>query len=467
MIHNPETLFMGPTDAPARAANRTAGRFRRALAAALTLSLMLLVVAAPRPAAAMEIQTVTTPGGLTAWLVEDDSVPIVAVNFAFEGGDSQNPDGKEGLANLLSATLDEGAGDLDSQAFQARLQDLSVRLSFNSGRDNFYGSLRTLSPTTDEAFEMLRLAINEPRFDAEAVERMKRQIVAGLRNEETDPNAIGGRRFAELAFPDHPYGKPRDGTIETVTSLTSEDLASLRQRLFARDGLKIAVVGAIDADKLATELDKVFAGLPETGDLTPVADITPRTDITETVSLDVPQTSIRLGLPGLKRDDPDFIPAFVMNHILGGGSFSSWLYEEVREKRGLAYSVGSYLIDYAHSGMLAVATATRADRAGETLSIIDEQVARMAKDGPSAEELAKAKAYLTGSYALRFDTSDKIAGQLLGLQVQGIGKEYIEERNDLIEAVTLEDIARVRKRLLDGASPLVVTVGPQAPAVAQ
>ena len=458
---------MGPTTAPARDAERTAGRFRRSFAAALTLSLMLLAAAAPRPAEAMDIQTVTTPGGLTAWLVEDDTVPIVAVNFAFEGGDSQNPDGKEGLANLLSATLDEGAGDLDSQAFQARLQDLSVRLSFNSGRDNFYGSLRTLTPTTDEAFEMLRLAVNEPRFDAAAVERMKRQIVAGLRNEETDPNAIAGRRFSELAYPDHPYGKPRDGTVETVTGLTSEDLATLHRRLFARDGLKIAVVGAIDAEKLAAELDKVFAGLPETGDLTPVADITPRTDITETVSLDVPQTSIRLGLPGLKRDDPDFIPAFVMNHILGGGSFTSWLYEEVREKRGLAYSVGSYLIDYAHSGMLAVATATRADRSDETLSIIAEQLARMAKEGPSAEELAKAKAYLTGSYALRFDTSDKIAGQLLGLQVQGIGKEYIEERNDLIEAVTLEDIARVRKRLLVDASPVVVTVGPQAPAVAQ
>jgi zinc protease len=399
--------------------------------------------------------------------VEDDTVPIVAVNFAFEGGDSQNPDGKEGLANLLSATLDEGAGDLDSQAFQARLQDLSVRLSFSSGRDNFYGSLRTLSPTTGEAFEMLRLAINEPRFDAEAVDRMKSQIVAGLRNEATDPDAIAGRRFAELAYPDHPYGKPADGTVETVSALTAEDLAELRKRLFARDGLKIAVVGAIDAKTLAQELDRVFAGLPETGDLIPIADVEPRQDISETVSLDVPQTSIRLGLPGLKRDDPDFIPAFVMNHILGGGSFSSWLYEEVREKRGLAYSVGSYLIDYAHSGMLAAATATRADRADETLAIIGEQFARMATKGPSAEELASAKAYLTGSYALRFDTSDKIAGQLLGLQVQGIGKDYIEERNNLIEAVTLEDIARVRKRLLEDAAPVVVTVGPQAPAVAQ
>jgi zinc protease len=410
---------------------------------------LLSVVATPFSAEAMDIQTVETPGGLTAWLVEDHTVPIVAVNFAFDGGSTQDPDGKEGLANLLSATLDEGAGDLDSQAFQTRLQDLSVRIGFDAGRDSFYGSLRTLSPNTDEAFDLLRMAVNEPRFDEEAVGRMKRQIVSGLRRQATDPDAIASWTSAELAFPGHPYGRRSDGTEETVTPLAPQDLKDLRARLFARTGLKIAVVGAIDAKHLATLLDTVFAGLPETGDLTPVADVTPKTDIEKAVALDVPQTSIRVILPGLKREDPDFIPAFVMNHILGGGSFSSWLYEEVREKRGLAYSVGSYLIDYAHAGMLIA----------ETLEIIGQEFARMAAKGPSAEELAKAKAYLTGSYPLRFDTSDKIANQLLGLQIEGLGKDYIETRNSLIEAVTLEDIARVRQRLLSDAKPIVVTVG--------
>lgn len=450
-------LFMGRIETTFRPADR----LRRA---ATALALTLAVLAAPAAADAMEIQTVTTPGGLTAWLVEDHTVPIIAVNFAFDGSDSQNPAGQDGLANLMAATLTEGAGDLDAQAYQARLQDLAVRVSFDAGRDTFYGSLRTLTPTTDEAFEMLRLAVAAPRFDADAVERTKRKLIAGLRSDATDPDAIAGRRFAELAFPDHPYGRPRDGTEEGVAAMTRDDLAALHGRLFARDGLKIAVVGAIGPERLAPLLDAVFGALPQSPQLVPVAEVMPRTGIAETVVLDVPQTSIRIALPGLKRDDPDFIPAFMMNHILGGGSFTSWLYEEVRETRGLAYSVGSYLVDYAHSGMLVAATATRADRAGETLAIIKEQFARMAEVGPSAEELAKAKDFLTGSYPLRFDTSDKIASQLLGLQVQGLGQDYIDKRNALIEAVTLEDIARVRKRLLDGVEPLVVTVGPQAPA---
>lgn len=419
------------------------------------------VAATPRPLAAMEIQEITTPGGLTAWLVEDNTVPIVAIKFAFEGGASQDPQGQEGLANLLSTTLDEGAGELDSQAFQTRLEDLSVRIGFDAGRDNFYGSMRTLTPNVDDAFEMLRLAVSEPRFDEEPVARMKRQIIAGLRSEAKDPDAIAGRRWAELAYPDHTYGRAARGSEESVAGLSPQDLKQLHGNIFARKGLKIAVVGAIDAERLAPLLDSVFGALPEAGKLTEVSDVTMTTGKMEHVALDVPQTAIRIGLPALKRDDPDFIPAFVMNHILGGGVFSSWLFEEVREKRGLAYSVGSYLVPYQHAGMWMAVTGTRSDRADESVEVIRAQMARMADKGPSAEELAKAKAYLTGSYALRFDTSDKIADQLLGLQVEGFGPEYIDERNSLIEAVTLEQVRAVAARILKGVDPLVVTVGPE------
>lgn len=440
------------------AARRDVTRSRLPLVLAAAFASLALLLA-PAPVRAVEIQEVTTPSGLTAWLVEDHTVPIVAMNFAFDGGSTQDPQDKAGLANLLSATLDEGAGDLDSQAYQARLQDLAVRIGFDAGRDAFYGSLRTLTPNLDEAFDMLRLAVTEPRFDADAVERMKRQIVAGLRREAKDPDAIAGRTWAELAFPDHPYGRPSAGTEESVAALSPDDLRALHGRMLARDTLTVSVVGAIDAERLTALLEETFAALPETADLVPVADVTPLTGLREAVTLDVPQTAIRLGYPGLQRDDPDFIPGFVMNHILGGGAFSSWLYEEVREKRGLAYSVGSYLVPYDHSGMLMAATGTRSDRAEESLAIIDRQIARMADEGPSAEELAKAKAFLTGSYALRFDTSGKIASQLLGIQMEELGIDYIDKRNDLIEAVTLDDIRRVAARLLKDVEPVVVTVG--------
>lgn len=439
----------------------TTGSLRGSLAGlALAGVAYTLASLAPIAAQATDIQVVNSPLGVTAWLVEDHTVPIVAIDFAFDGGSSQDPEGKEGLTNLLSATLDEGAGELDSRAFQTRMEDLVIQLSYQEDRDAFYGSMRTLSLNAPDAFEMLRLSVEEPRFDAEPVNRIKTQIIAGLRQDLKDPDEIAARRWSEIAFPNHPYGRPSKGTEETVSALAPEDLKALHKKIFARENLKIAVVGDIDAATLAPLLDKVFGGLPAKPDLLPVTDVEPVSGVTEAVKFDVPQTSIRLGLPGLKRSDPDFIAAYVMNHILGGGSFSSWLYEEVREKRGLAYSVGSYLVPYSHSGLFMGATGTRAEKASETLAIIDAQLKRMATQGPSEEELAKAKSYLTGSYALRFDTSDKIANQLVSIQIENLGIDYINKRNSMIEAVTLEEVKAVAKRLLEGKLPTVVTVGP-------
>lgn len=447
--------------ARAVAATRQADGARRLLLAAalLATAFLLLAMALPRAAQATEIQRVVSPGGIEAWLVEEHAVPLISVQFAFAGGSTQDPKGKEGTAELLSTLLDEGAGELDSQAFQTRLEDLSISLGFDTGTDNFTGSLKTLSVNRDEAFDLLRLALTEPRFDAEPIDRMRQQAISGLRNAERDPNTIAGRAWFAAAYPGHPYARPSKGTEDTVGAITRDDLVALHGNIFARDTLKIAVVGAIDAKTLGPLLDQTFGKLAPTAKLESVPDMQPETGKREEVAMDVPQTVIRFGLPGLKRSDPDFIPAFIMNHILGGGSFSSRLYEEVREKRGLAYSVWTYLAPYDHSGVLMGGTATRSDNAAQTLEVIEAEIKRMAEEGPTADELAKAKSYLTGSYALRFDTSDKIAGQLVGIQMEGLGIDYINKRNGLIEAVTLEDVKRMATRLLDAGAPTIVTVG--------
>ncbi|WP_442969908.1 M16 family metallopeptidase [Roseibium sp. Sym1] len=412
-------------------------------------------------AQAVEIQEVTSPGGIKAWLVEDHTVPLVALNFSFEGGSAQDPAGKEGLTRLLAATLDEGAGDLDSETFQARLEDLAVSISFSTGKDRFYGSLRTLTPTLQEASDLLALAVNQPRFDDTPVERMKAQLVTRARRNESDPDAIAGRSLANAMFGEHPYARPTLGTVGSLEQLTPADLENHQERLLARDGLTIGVVGAIDAETLAAILDKVFANLPERADLVPVAELAPSFGNTVSDDLAVPQTTILLGLPGLKRNDPDYQAAYVMNHILGGGTFTSWMYQEVREKRGLSYSTGTSLSPYAHTGLLIASAATKADRAGETVEVMLNQLQRMAEDGPREEELRAAKQYLTGSYALRFDSSGKIARQLVALQNADLGIDYFDRRNSEIEAITLADIQRVAKRLLAEKNPTIVTVGPK------
>jgi zinc protease len=418
----------------------------------------LLLLATADADAAMRIQRVVSPGGIEAWLVEEHAVPLIAMNFAFAGGNSQDPAGKEGVANLLTTMMDEGAGDLDSPAFQARAEDLSMRMGFSAGRDWLNGEVGLLSQHRDASFDLLALALAKPRFDAEAFGRMQAATLSSLRAGARDPDTILGHAWSAATFPGHPYGRPGDGTVATVEKLAPADLRDYHARVFARDHLKIGVVGDIDAATLAPILDRVFGALPAKATLTPVADVTPKTGFNIAKPLDIPQTLIRVSVPGLKRDDPDFIAAFVMNHILGGGSFSSWLYNEVREKRGLAYSVSTSLAPLAHAGLFVGGLGTRADAADESLAIIKAQMKRMAEVGPSADELAKAKAFLIGSYALRFDTSGRIADLLVALQSDNLGIDYVEKRDGLIEQVTLADVRRVAARLL-AEPPGVVMVG--------
>jgi zinc protease len=433
-------------------------RLCRPLARIAATGLLGLVLA--HPAAATTVQRVVSPGGIEAWLVEEHAVPMIAVDFSFEGGSAQDPVGREGLADLMSTLLDEGAGDLAAQAFQAKLEDLSIELSFADRRDRFDGEMKTLSENRDAAFDLLALSVNAPRFDAEAVDRMRAQALAGLRRAEKNPDAIAGRRLSEALFPGHPYGRPAEGTEATLAAIAPAELKDAHHRLFVKRGLKVAVVGDIDAATLAPLLDRVFGKLPESGPRSPVAEVAPAIGGRLDVALPIPQAVIRLGGVGLKRDDPDFLAAYVMNHILGGGSFSSWLYREVREKRGLAYSVTTGLAPLVHTGLFVGAVGTRADAAEETLALIRTEIARMRDVGPSEAELASAKAFLIGSYPLRFDTSDKIAGALLSIMVDGLGIDWIDRRNAAIEAVGLDDVRRVARRLFS-SEPKVVVVGPK------
>lgn len=431
--------------------------------AALVFLTLLLLAFLGRPAGAVDIEKVKSPGGIEAWLVQEDTVPLIAMSFAFrDAGSSRDPAGKEGLANLMSGLLDEGAGPLDSATFQRQMEEKAIRISFDAGRDGFFGTLQTLAANRDAAFSLLRLAISEPRFDDEAVERIRAQVISGIRHDARDPDAIAGRLFAETLFPGHAYGRPSDGTEKSVAAIDRDDLKLFRTAAFGRDRLVIAVVGAIDAATLGPLLDKTFGDLPKTAAPLEIADAVPVSGAKASATLAIPQTIIRFGGPGLKRDDPDFMAAFVMNHILGGGSFSSRLYQEIREKRGLTYGVGTYLTPYDHAGLFVGGLGTSADKADEAIALIRQELTRMAADGPTEKELADAKAYLTGSYALRFDTSSKIARQLLAIQLDRLGIDYVRTRNAQINAVTLDQVKAAARRILDAGAPTIVTVGPAA-----
>jgi zinc protease len=423
--------------------------------AAVALVVPLLTLTAP--ASATTIERVVSPGGIEAWLVHEPAIPLIAIDFAFTGGTVQDPAGKAGTAQLVASLLDDGVGDFDSKIFHDRLERKAIELRFSADRETLRGSMRTLTENRDEAFEDLRLSLNAPRFDASDVELNRAQILSNLRRATTSPNDIANRRWWETAFAGHPYSRPINGTVESVPTITVDDLKSYTQRVLARDNLKVAIVGDIDADTAKAMLDRVFGSLPAKAQLAPIAAISPQgLGRRIVVSLDVPQAVVEFGGAGIARKDPDFMAAYIVNHILGGGSFSSRLYQEVREKRGLAYSVSDSLLWLDHAALFIGATATRDDRTGETLDLIQKEIHRLAEDGPTADELAKAKSYLDSSFALNLDTSSKVASLLVQLQLDDLGIDYISRRQQMIAAVTLDDAKRVAKRLLDGG--LLVTV---------
>ncbi|MFI0843614.1 M16 family metallopeptidase [Mesorhizobium sp. IMUNJ 23232] len=430
-------------------------------AAALLAALGALLLLVNFPAqAAVKIQEVKSDSGVTARLVEDYSVPIVSLRFSFEGGESQDPVGKEGMANLITGLFDEGAGDLDSEAFQTRLDDAGAEMSFRASRDNIYGSMRMLADQRDEALDLMRLAITAPRFDQAPIDRIRGQMIANIRSEAKDPQTEASRRWLKALYGDHPYSRPDDGTEETLKTITADDLKAFHKALFAREQLHVAVVGAIDAETLKRDLDKLFGSLPEKPSLTPVADVTPKLDQVVRYEYALPQTSLHLAYPGVARKDPDFFPAVVMNHILGGGSFTSRLFREVREKRGLTYGIDSSIVNYEHSNALTIGTSTRAGKGIETLGIIRDVVKQMAENGPTEAELAAAKKYLIGAYAINnLDSSSSIASTLVELQIDGLGADYFERRADYINGVTLDQAKAAAKRLLN-AEPAVLIVGP-------
>jgi zinc protease len=434
-----------------------------AQAAILFLSMLFLVLPAITARAAVNIQEVKSDSGVSAWLVEDYSVPIIAIQFVFDGGNSQDPAGKEGLVNLMTGLFDEGAGDMDSEAFQIALDDAGAEMRFNQTRDGTYGAMRMLADRKDEAFELLRLAVQKPRFDQDPIDRIRGQILTGILAGERDPNTVAGTKWAEALYPGHPYSRPDEGTKESIATITADDLRAFHKANFARSGLHVAVVGAIDAQTLKSQLDRLFGDLPGKQMLRPVPDVDPKLGQEMQVNYDQPQTTLQMAYPGIKRSAPDFYAAALMNQRLGGGTFTSRLFKEVREKRGLAYSVNSGLANRVHASSLVIATATRSDRAAETLSVINEVVKRLAEEGPTEQELASAKEYLIGSYAINnLDSSGAIAGTLLGLQLDELGIDYIQKREAYLGAVTLDQVKAVASKVLS-TEPAIMVVGPALP----
>ncbi len=418
-----------------------------------------LSFAATAAVAEIEIKQVTSPGGINAWVVEEPSIPFVALEIRFRGSASLDLPGKRGATNLMTGLLEEGAGGMTAQEFQTAREALAASFSFRAFDDTLSISARFLTENKAEALDLLHQALVDPNFDQDALDRVRAQVLSGLAGDEKDPNTIAGNVFNAAAFGDHPYGSSSDGTVESVSALTQADMVDAHRNALTRDQLFVAVVGDTTAEAVGEMLDDLLGALPETGPSSPdYVDFGLEGGVT-VVDFDTPQAVALFGHKGLKRDDDDFFAAFIINHVLGAGGFESRLMTEVREKRGLTYGISTFLVPKFHAEMMLGSVASSNATIAEAIDVIRAEWARMADEGMTADELAVAKTYLTGEYPLRFDGNAEIAKIMVGMQMIGLPPEYVVNRNDYVEAVTLEDINRVAAELLQPENLHFVVVG--------
>ena len=424
------------------------------------IRIVLLMIAMALPAkAATDIIEVTSPGGIKAWLVQEPSIPMVALQLSFRGGTSIDTPGKEGATNLMMGLLEEGAGELDAQGFLEAEEALAARFSYDAYRDSVSIDAEMLTENLDEAVELLRLAIVEPRFDDVAVERVRGQVLSIIESDSTDPDAIAGRTLREVAYAGHPYSVADEGTLESVEALTRDDLIAAHKAALVKGRVFVGAVGDITPERLGALLDRLLGDLPQDGpDLPP--EFSPLLDGgVDVVDLDVPQSVALFAHEGIPRDDPDYLTAYVLFELFGGSGFTSRLMTEVREERGLTYGVYAFLAPSQSAALVMGSLASGNETMAEAIDVVRAEWRKMGETGISQDDLDKAKLFLTGAYPLRFDSNVKIAGILVGLQIVGLPIDYITNRNELVEAVTLEEANRVAARIFDADALHFFVVG--------
>lgn len=409
--------------------------------------------------AAIDIKTVTSDGGIDAWVVEEPAIPFVALEIRIRGGSSLDLPGKRGATNLMAGLIEEGSGEMTAQEFQTELENLAATFRFQVYDDTMSISAQFLSENRDEALALLKQALTQPRFDQDAIDRVRAQVITGINSDAKNPNRIASEIFNAAAFGDHPYGTNMDGSEESVSALTQEDLFTAHRNAITRDRMFVSAVGDVTAETIGVMLDDLLGDLPAEGPPQPVdVDFALEGGVT-VIDFETPQSVALFGHAGIERDDDDFFAAYVMNQVLGAGGFESRLMEEVREKRGLTYGISTFLVPKVHAEIVLGQVASSNATIAEAIEVTRAEWGRMAQEGLTEEELAVAKTYLTGEYPLRFDGNGEIADIMVGMQMIGLPPEYVVNRNDYINALTLEDVNRVAAELLDPDALHFVVVG--------
>jgi len=405
------------------------------------------------------IQQFVTPGGVSVWLVEEPSIPILSLRMTWQAGATNDPVGLEGLTGAMVYHMNEGAGEYDAQGFFKRMEELNMSFSCGSGNESTFCSASMLTDNAGESFDMIGLALSEPRFDDGPFERFQREQQVGLQMRQTNPQYLAGRAQIEALYPDHPYA--RETSAESLSALSQDAMAAQKDLLMVRDGMLVTAVGAISPEELAPLIDKAVADLPQSSETleTDTVVLSAASEVPLAVDLPQPQSLVTFTAPAMARENPDFYTAVVLNYTFGGGGFESRLMKDLRVEQGLTYGVytsvsaGDKLQIWSGSGQ------TKNESAGAFIAAVKSNMTKMVDEGMTEQELADAKSYLTGSYPLGFDSNAKIAGNMMGIRLDGLPVDFFDNRNAMVEAVTLEDVNRVAREYLSPENFTFIVVG--------
>lgn len=405
-------------------------------------------------------KTIITPSGLEAYFLSEHSSKVISLSFILKNGSVNDAEDKKGLSYLASGLLDEGAGEYDSKAFRNLLDLNAISLSFSAAQQNFEGSMQTLSDNKELAFELLRLSITKPRFDDEAVERIKSQIISSIKKDEESPDFQALSALKKHIFKGHPLSLDIKGTPNDVIAITKSDLQEFVQNSFAKDNIIIAIAGDISESDAIDLIEKTFKDLPLKSKYNEVLKAKINLDGKDIFTeYKIPQTIAVFAQKGLSRNDKDFYPAFIMNYILGGGSFSSRLMEEIRTKKGLAYGVNTDLMIDIDPPLIIGTVATNKNDFEKSKKIIKKEWEKMSSSGITEKELKEAKRFLIGSYPLRFASIEYISSMLALMKYYNLGEDFLIKRNNLINEVTLSKVNKVAGKILKPKTLVFSIVG--------
>ena len=392
---------------------------------------------------AFEYQNLKTNSGIEFWFVEDKSIPIVSVSFSFKGGSSNDTKNKNGISNLMTSLLDEGTRNLTSKQFKNEMKMKGMKLSFSTQKDKIDGVFQIISSQAKEGFDLFYEALNHPSFNELDIERVKKQVISSIKIDESDLSTLASNKFNQNFFKDHVFSKNIKGSEDSLKNITKLDLVDFHKKSLLRNNLIIGVSGNINVNQIKKYIELVFGELEDNQQIYSIQKFNSLSVGEKIFEMKTPQSSVLFGHPGLERNNDNFFALRIANYILGGGGFQSRLYKNIREKKGLVYSIYSYLLSYENDGVIVGGFQTRNISVFETINNVKNEWKKIHSRGITKDELDNAKAYFNGSFTRNFTSTLSIARLLQVVQYYELGADYFIKREKIINSLNLELVNKV------------------------